>query len=129
VTRPQSPTPFNKALGGNVKKYRLARGMSQADLAADLQERGFPFHQQAILKVENGTRPLKVEEVSAIADVFGIGAAVLLQSGDEAAQQTRARMLQHVTRLELEIGELDRQLLSKTRNLDAAKQALAKLDV
>jgi transcriptional regulator with XRE-family HTH domain len=125
VTRTQQPTEFNKRVGANVKQYRLARGMSQADLAAQLTVRDFPFHQQAILKVERGTRPLKVEEVSAIADIFGIGVDALLQS---EARQTELRLLQHVTRLEMEIDELDRQLVSKRRSLEGARETLAKLD-
>jgi transcriptional regulator with XRE-family HTH domain len=124
VTRTQHPTDFNKRVGANVRQYRLARGMSQADLAAQLTVRDFPFHQQAILKVEKGTRPLKVEEVSAISDIFGIGMGALLQSDDEEARQTLSRMLQHVNRLEMEIDELNRQLVSKTRMLEGARQAL-----
>jgi hypothetical protein len=102
--------------------------MSQADLAAQLTVRGFPFHQQAILKVERGTRPLRVEEVSAIADIFGLATVALLRSDDDEARQTRSRMLEHVTRLEMEIDELDRQLVSKRRSLEAARETLAKLD-
>jgi transcriptional regulator with XRE-family HTH domain len=124
VTSPQQPTDFNQRVGGNVKQYRLARGMSQADLATALQTRGFPFHQQAILKVEKGTRPLKVEEVSAVADILEIGVAALLQSDDEEARQTLTRMLQHVNRLEMEVDELNRQLVSKTRKLESARRTL-----
>ena len=124
VTRTQQPTDFNKRVGANVKHYRLARGMSQADLAAQLTVRDFPFHQQAILKVEKGTRPLKVEEISVIADILGVDMAALLRSDDEEARQTLSRMLQHVNRLEMEIDELNRQVVLKTRALESARQAL-----
>jgi transcriptional regulator with XRE-family HTH domain len=128
VTRTQQPTEFNKRVGANVKHYRLARGMSQADLAAQLTVRDFPFHQQAILKVERGTRPLKVEEASAIADIFGLATVALLRSEDDEARQTRSRLLEQVNRLEIEIDELDRQLVSKTRMLQGTRETLAKID-
>lgn len=128
VTSTQQPTDFNRRVGKNVRDYREARGMTQADLAAALQERGFGFQHQGILKIEKGTRPLRVEEVAVIADIFGIGTAALLRSDDDEARQTRSRLLQQVNRLEMEIDELDRQLVSKTRMLEGTRETLAKID-
>lgn len=75
-------TSFNKRVGANVQEFRKA-GLSQAELAHELNLRGFPFHQQGILKVERGSRPLKLEEAHEIADVLGVDAAHLSDSGDE----------------------------------------------
>lgn len=58
---------FDKLVGSNVQKYRTARGMSQADLAAAISTPGEHVHQQTIQKIEKGTRPLKFSEAEKIA--------------------------------------------------------------
>lgn len=63
---------FNGAVGQNLQLLRKAAGLSQADLAEHLSARGYPFAQQTVLKVEKGTRPLKLDEAAQIADVVGV---------------------------------------------------------
>jgi transcriptional regulator with XRE-family HTH domain len=72
VTDQQLPIHFNQRVGANLQLHRKAKGYSQSDLAGLLEQRGLPFQQQTILKIEKGARPLKLEEASVIADILGI---------------------------------------------------------
>ena len=52
VTIEADSTDFNERVGSNVQRFRKAAGMSQADLAHALSQRGASFQQQTVLKVE-----------------------------------------------------------------------------
>lgn len=67
MTSRDESTDFNKAVGRNVQELRKAAGISQATLAERLSEHGYQFRQQTILKIEKGSRPLKLDEAVAIA--------------------------------------------------------------
>jgi len=55
--------------GENIRRLRGALGMSQAELAGLL---GATYRQQTVHKVEQGTRPLRLAEAAAIAEVFHV---------------------------------------------------------
>lgn len=61
---------FDRVAGQVLKECRRRVGMSQEDLARALTALGFPCHQQTVLKIERGSRPLKLAEAHAIAEVF-----------------------------------------------------------
>ncbi|AMU24452.1 prophage regulatory ptotein [Mycobacteroides abscessus] len=63
---------FDKLVGSNVQKYRKAKGLSQADLAAAISTPNEGVHQQTILKIEKGSRPLKFSEAEKIAHALEI---------------------------------------------------------
>ncbi|WP_255801419.1 helix-turn-helix transcriptional regulator [Mycobacteroides abscessus] len=63
---------FDKLVGSNVQKYRKAKGLSQADLAAAISTPNEGVHQQTILKIEKGARPLKLSEAEKIAHALKI---------------------------------------------------------
>lgn len=63
---------FDKLVGSNVQKYRKAKGLSQADLATAISTPNEGVHQQTILKIEKGSRPLKFSEAEKIARVLKI---------------------------------------------------------
>jgi transcriptional regulator with XRE-family HTH domain len=46
--------------------------MTQEDLAARMSERGFPFHQATIYKIEGGTRKVSIAEATALASIVGL---------------------------------------------------------
>jgi transcriptional regulator with XRE-family HTH domain len=93
IDQPES-IDFNARVGANIKRLRAAAGLSQADLAHQLTERGFPFQQQTILKVEKGIRPLKLEEAQEIAEILRTNTAQLSehwQNGEIAAALAQLR--------------------------------------
>ena len=61
---------FDVIAGHTLKLARHSAGLSQDDLAQALAAFGFPMHQQTILKIEKGSRPIKLAEAFAIAEVF-----------------------------------------------------------
>jgi transcriptional regulator with XRE-family HTH domain len=82
-------------VGANLQLHRKAKGYSQSDLAGMLEQRGLPFQQQTILKIEKGTRPLKLEEAYVIADILGIELSSLTeQFGNDELAATAAEVLQ-----------------------------------
>ena len=60
----------NKLLGANVGQLREKAGMSQASLAAAMSERGWPWHQSTVGRVEAGQQPLKLAEAVDLARVL-----------------------------------------------------------
>jgi transcriptional regulator with XRE-family HTH domain len=80
---PQSePTDFSQRVAANIRRFRLAAGMSQAQLAHGLTERGYSWVQQTVVRVENGSQPLKLEEAVAVGKVLGVDVSVLFQSAE-----------------------------------------------
>jgi transcriptional regulator with XRE-family HTH domain len=61
---------WEKSFGDKVRQWRRARNWSQDDLASLLRRQGFDMHQTTVAKIERGTRPLRVAEAAAIANIF-----------------------------------------------------------
>lgn len=55
----------------NMKRRREQLGISQSDLGRQMKERGFPFHQQTIQRIENCERPVRLAEAMEIANLLG----------------------------------------------------------
>lgn len=53
-----------------MRALREDKGMSQSALAAAMTERGQPWHQQTVTRVEQGTQQLKAAELVALAAIF-----------------------------------------------------------
>ena len=70
--------------GRNLKAYRTALGLSQAELAEHMEYRGFKnFYPSTIAKIEAGDRDLKMDEGLALADLLGIEPGAFLVARDE----------------------------------------------
>lgn len=96
---------LERLIGANVRRYRTARGLSQADLATALSSRGEQVHQQTIQKIEKGSRPLKFAEALRIAEALDISAAELT-FGDKWAD-FNAQQLKNLSTVESIGEELD----------------------
>jgi DNA-binding XRE family transcriptional regulator len=75
-------------IGANVARYRLARGMSQSDLAEAIG-----VHQQTILKIEKGTRPLRYTEAVALARAMGTSVAAFRDSPESVVAEANVMRL------------------------------------
>lgn len=84
---PMGEVDFNRRLGANVARFRRAGGLSQSDLATRLTERGLPFQQQTVLKVEKGARPLRAEELFALSEILGAPMTALTAWQGEAGEK------------------------------------------
>ncbi len=63
---------WETSFGQKVRQRRQARNWSQDDLANQLRRQGFDMHQTTVAKIERGTRPLRVAEAAAIANIFRV---------------------------------------------------------
>jgi transcriptional regulator with XRE-family HTH domain len=79
----QTSITFNKRVGQNLKRYRQISGLTQTELAQRMTDRGYPFVQQTMLKVENGSRPIKLEEALAFAQALHVSLELLWSQGSE----------------------------------------------
>lgn len=106
---------LNQLIGANLQLLRKDSGLSQSDLAERLTERGVPFRQQTVLKIEKGSRPLRVDEAAIIAEVLDLSVDDLLRPHDE-----RTLALREVVRAQREV-EVTKEHLQR---VDEARQAL-----
>ncbi|MBT2429388.1 helix-turn-helix domain-containing protein [Streptomyces sp. ISL-112] len=54
-----------------LRSARSASGLSQGKVADAMNAEGFVFYQQTIAKVESGERPVRLDEATALARIFG----------------------------------------------------------
>lgn len=72
---------FDARVGANLKAVRQRAGKTQAELAEMLTEAGYPMHQQTILKIESGSRPLRLSEATVIAEKLSVPLSLLAEIG------------------------------------------------
>ena len=65
-------------IGKNLKKIRLERNLTQSDIAAALQLKGYEFDRITILRIENGLRFVTDYEVKILCEVLGVSYEDLL---------------------------------------------------
>lgn len=75
----------NDFLSMKIREVRQARHMSQESLADAMKSRGFPWYQATVAKIESGRRPLRADELAAVASALGIPAGDLLPGASESA--------------------------------------------
>jgi transcriptional regulator with XRE-family HTH domain len=77
MVRAMDDLDFDQQVGRNVARLRLAKELSQADVAQALTEWGVPWHQQTQQKVERGVRPLRLQEAVGLAEVLRVDTQAL----------------------------------------------------
>lgn len=65
-------------IGKNLKKIRLERNLTQSEIAAALQLKGYEFDRITILRIENGLRFVPDYEVKILCEVLGVSYEDLL---------------------------------------------------
>lgn len=68
------PTKLRKdvSIGKNLKKHRKALGMSQEEVAAQLQLLGLDTHQKTISDMELGRHSIRFSILLALADLYNV---------------------------------------------------------
>ena len=64
---------------GQLKKARIAAGMSQSQLAAKMQTLGINIDQQMISKIENNKRIVTDYELACFCKIFNVEEKILLK--------------------------------------------------
>jgi transcriptional regulator with XRE-family HTH domain len=86
-------------IGQRIRAARLARRLTQQQLADRMTGAGHKTGHTAVSRIEAGDRPLLVSELFALAAIFGITPAGLL-GGDTAINDSLAVLWQRVEQLE-----------------------------
>jgi hypothetical protein len=82
-----------------------------------------PFQQQTILKIEKGSRPLKLEEASVIADILGIEMSSLTeQFNNDALAATVTEILQRAAAIAKQDKGMEELLEKRLRDDEAWRQ-------
>jgi transcriptional regulator with XRE-family HTH domain len=76
----------DEKLAGNLRALRDGAGMSQGALAAAMAERGWPWHQSTVNRIEAGRQPVKFAEAVDLAAILGTSLDRLTWSSAEASQ-------------------------------------------
>ena len=64
---------YEKALGQNIRKLRMARSLSQEQLAARMQVKGCDVTRSALAKIEAGQRHIYPDELKCLREILSIG--------------------------------------------------------
>ncbi len=63
---------YEKALGQNVRRLRMAKGLSQEQLSAQLQIRGCDITRSALAKMEVGQRHIYPDELKLLHEILSV---------------------------------------------------------
>lgn len=63
-------TEYERALGQNIRALRMKKGVSQEQLAAQLQLRGCDVTRSALAKMEAGQRHIYPDELRALREIL-----------------------------------------------------------
>ena len=78
----------DKIIGQNVLNLRIARGITQKDLALDSD-----LNRSVLSRIEKGIRSLSVVELARLADALGVDAAQLLETRGSGVPQDPSRVV------------------------------------
>lgn len=105
-----------------MKRERQARGWSQADVAELLQGRGLEhIYPTTVAKIESGERAVRIDEATAVADLFEVSVDALLGRNAE-----RGSDLAYTLRAVLNVARQSAQ--QSTAIADALSDSLVDLD-
>jgi transcriptional regulator with XRE-family HTH domain len=124
-------TPEQQA-GAQVKHWRVARGLSQEEVAAEMRRLGHPWYQTTVVKTEAARRPIRLNEVVDLAAVLSVGIPDLVSPNTDELVAIQARLTAaagYVNQLKLEVRELNRQLEVKTQALGEARKRVTELQI
>lgn len=104
-------------VGKRTRRHREQRGWSQEELGRRLGNYGFAMHQTTVAKLENGSRPIRLNEVQALADIFGVS------PGDLFEEDTSVQNEHEVAVAAREVQRASAALAEAARAMDAAASA------
>ncbi|MFT2706207.1 helix-turn-helix domain-containing protein [Clavibacter zhangzhiyongii] len=104
-----SPQLWEQNFRAQMRRRREALGVTQHLLARRLSDRGLPFHQPTVQRIEDGKRPVKLDEAFVIANELGTDVASMVRPiGDSAVEGAMAvdRVRRKLDSLERDVSEI-----------------------
>ena len=83
-------TPLDRNIGAKVKYYRKLRGLSQKQLAAQLQTNGCDLTETMLCHIETGYRSTSIFEIDKLAEALKVDYNALFALDDAAAAEALA---------------------------------------
>lgn len=106
-------------LAANVRERRTALGLSQGEIARRMADLGWPWYQQTVRRIEQGSRKAVAGEAQALARILGTTVDRLMMPGREASI---AGLLEMKTHSAIDAWE---NIAGWTASLEAAQHHLA----
>ena len=83
MPKPRSETGEKNLIAARLKELRKTTGLSQRDLARELQLKGFDIDKNVITRIETNKRYVTDLELKALAEVFGVSYQYLIDGKEE----------------------------------------------
>lgn len=64
---------YEKKIGQNIRKIRIAKGFTQEQLSAKMQVSGCDITRSALAKIEVGQRHINPDEIKLFKEILGVG--------------------------------------------------------
>jgi transcriptional regulator with XRE-family HTH domain len=114
-----------KLAGQEIRRLRMARDWTQQELARQMAAYGYDWHQTMIAKIESGARPLRVNELTAFAELFGVYPAHLITPhvSMEEAEAEIARLEPAARDAQAELDAAEKIVEDMGGDLQAAAEA------
>ena len=104
-----------------TRKLREERGWSQEELGRKLGTYGFAMHQTTVAKLEGAARPIRLNEVQALANIFGVSPADLFEDAFVQNEHELAVAAREVQRASAALAEAE-QTVNRARMEAAVAQ-------
>jgi transcriptional regulator with XRE-family HTH domain len=100
------PIDLEATVAKNLRRLRESHGLSQEQLGSDLALHGFGMHYTTVAQVEVGARPLRLNEVAALAALFQVPIESLWQQHAETPDEHQAEhQAEHPDEREAEVQD------------------------
>lgn len=114
----EAPELTEERFAANLRAVREASGMSQGRLADEMADRGWPWRQQTVTRVETGRRMVRLGEAKAVAEILGTSLDDLTQpTGEMRVVELLSEWTHQARAAWLAIKESTVQLLNAKGNL------------
>jgi transcriptional regulator with XRE-family HTH domain len=117
------PNDLEGTVGNNVRWLRESRGLSQQQLGSDLFAYRAGMHQTTVAKLEAGAKPLRLNEVAAIAAYFGVPIESLWdQTGATLGEHEETVLLRQINAVLKELTQAEADYADAAADLAKANQ-------
>jgi transcriptional regulator with XRE-family HTH domain len=126
---PRWPIDLEARVAKNVRRLREGRGISQHQLGADLAIHGVGMHQTTVAKLEAGSKPLRLNEVLAIAAYFEVPIESLWEESMAIlGERSIAVVLAEISEIEAAIEDANMVIIDLVRKAQLAQELANKVE-